>query len=98
FFAGYCAASHSQNSIFAVEIDRDFFRQIVRDEIGNSPAEIHEAAIPQLARSTLGDLLSRQSRMSRCDSFLNAVIRHHGALPLARGDEQRSPGSSHVPH
>src|SRR5437016_14152228 len=65
FFAGFCAASHSQNSIFAVEIDRDFFRQIVRDESETSAAEIHEAAIRQLARSTLGDLFSRHSPLVR---------------------------------
>src|SRR6266852_7998307 len=97
FFAGFCAAPHSQNSVFAVEINGDFFGQIVRDEIGNSPAEIYIRAIRQFQRRALRDLFPLQSRLNRHDLFMYVVTRHSEVLSLVRCDERRSPVSSHVP-
>src|SRR5437762_12337644 len=107
FLARFCSAPHSQNSVFAVEINGDFLGQIVRDEIGNSPAEIYIRAIRQLERGALRDLFPGQSRLSQHDLLLNgvtrhdlfmcAVTRHNEVLSLARCDERRSPGSSRVP-
>src|SRR5260370_11223144 len=76
FFAGFCTPAHSQNSIFAVEINCDALRQMAGDEIGNSPAEIYIRAVSEFARGPLRDLLARQSRLVRRGFLLHAVTWH----------------------
>src|SRR5204862_4187854 len=100
FLAGCFARPHSQNSIFAVEIDGDSFGQMAGDEIGNSPPQINVRAIGQFERGTLRDLFARQTRLSDAVSwhplFRNVVTRHSGFLSLARCDERRSRESRRV--
>src|SRR5208282_5238625 len=78
-FTGLGAPAHPQNSILAVEIDRDALRQIIRDEIRNAPAEIHVSAVTQFPGGALSDLLTAETRL----------IRHNAILSPARCDARR---------
>ena len=60
FFSRSGAATHSQNSVFAVEINLTF-PAVIRDEIGNAPAEIYVRAVGQFLAARCA-ICSRASR------------------------------------
>src|SRR5713101_4558066 len=99
-FTGFCAGAHAQNSVFAMEINGDSFRQIAGDEIGNPPAEIYAVSVLQFERRALRNLFARQSMSGdaagRHHLFRNAVTRHNGFLSPERCDERKSRGSRRV--
>src|SRR5437870_12814389 len=64
FFTWFCTGAHSQNSIFAVEMNGDSFGQMAGYEIGNLLSEAHIGVMGQFERGTLLDLFARQSRLS----------------------------------
>src|SRR5215472_6421113 len=96
-FTGLGPAPHTENSIFAVEVDGDFLRKIVGNEIRDAPAEIDVSAVGQLERGTLSDLLSGQTWPIQKRFLWRGLSRHSVALSPARHGAQKSLESSRFP-
>ena len=53
FFAGFRAVAHAEDSVFAVEVNRESLGQVIGHKIRNAPAEIHVSAVVKFLRGAL---------------------------------------------